>query len=76
MNVQLDAVDHDVLLHAVAPAVPHDLLGNITIIDSIASAWAFRGLVANALVATKDVDLLFTPSVSAVGTAIAIGHRL
>lgn len=76
MSIQLDAVDPDALLLAVARAVPGDLLGNITIIGSIASAWAFRGLVANALVATKDVDLLLAPSVSAVGTAIAIGDRL
>lgn len=76
MNKQQDAVDPDALLLAVARAVPRDLLGNITIVGSIASAWAFRGLVANALVATKDVDLLLTPSVSAVGTAVAIGDRL
>ncbi len=76
MNKQQDAVDPDALLLAVARAVPHDLLGNITIVGSIASAWAFRGLVANALVATKDVDLLLTPSLSAVGTAVAIGDRL
>jgi len=76
VNTQLDTVDPDALLLAVARVVPGDLLGNITIIGSIASAWAFRGLVAHALVATKDVDLLLTPAVSAVGTAIAIGDRL
>lgn len=76
MNKQQDAVDPDALLLAVARAVPRDLLGNITIVGSIASAWAFRGLAANALVATKDVDLLLTPSLSAVGTAVAIGDRL
>ena len=68
MNTPLESVDPDMLLVAVARVVPSDLLGNITIIGSIASAWAFRGLVANALVATKDVDLLLTPAVSAAGT--------
>ncbi len=76
MNDQLDAVDPDTLLQAVVSALPRQLLSNITIIGSIASAWAFRGIVANALVATKDIDLLLTPSVSAVGTAVAIGEQL
>lgn len=71
--LQLDA---DALLWRVAERIPTELRSNIVVIGSIATAWAFRDVAHTAMVATKDIDLLLRPSVSAVTTAEALGKQL
>lgn len=69
-------LDADVLLRRVAERIPAELRPNIVVIGSIATAWAFRDVAHTAMVATKDIDLLLRPSVSAVTTAEALGKQL
>jgi hypothetical protein len=76
MSRPLVALDAEALLRRVAERVPHSLRGNIVVIGSIATAWAFRDVARTAMVATKDIDLLLQPSVDAVSTAEALGAQL
>jgi hypothetical protein len=76
MNRPLLALDAEALLRRVAERVPDSLRGNIVVIGSIATAWAFRDVARTAMVATKDIDLLLQPSVDAVSTAEALGAQL
>jgi hypothetical protein len=76
MNRPLIALDAEALLRRVAERVPNALRGNIVVIGSIATAWAFRDVARTAMVATKDIDLLLQPSVDAVSTAEALGGQL
>ncbi|KGM50980.1 hypothetical protein N792_12970 [Lysobacter concretionis Ko07 = DSM 16239] len=69
-------LDADGLLRRVAERIPAELRPNIVVIGSIATAWAFRDVAHTAMVATKDIDLLLRPSVSAVTTAEALGKQL
>lgn len=69
-------LDADALLRRVAARIPAELRPNIVVIGSIATAWAFRDVAHTAMVATKDIDLLLRPSVSAVTTAEALGRQL
>lgn len=76
MNRPLVTLDAEALLRRVAERVPHSLRGNVVVIGSIATAWAFRDVARTAMVATKDIDLLLQPSVDAVSTAEALGAQL
>jgi hypothetical protein len=69
-------LDAEALLRRIAERVPGALRGNIVVIGSIATAWAFRDVARTAMVATKDIDLLLQPSVDAVSTAEALGAQL
>lgn len=70
---QLDAAH---LLARVAEHIPAPLRGNIVVIGSIATAWAFRDVSGTHAVATKDIDLLLRPAVDAIATAETLGHDL
>lgn len=70
---QLDAAH---LLARVAERIPAPLRGNIVVIGSIATAWAFRDVSGTHAVATKDIDLLLRPAVDAIATAETLGHDL
>jgi hypothetical protein len=70
---ELDAAK---LLKCLAEHVPKALRGNVVVIGSIATAWAFRDVSGNAMVATKDIDLLLRPAIEAVPTAEALGEDL
>lgn len=69
-------LDAEALLASVASQIPESLRHNVVIIGSIATAWSFRDLLGTAAVATKDIDVLLTPAVTAVATAETLGQRL
>ena len=70
---QLDPV---LLLARAAERIPPALRGNVVVIGSIAAAWAFRDFSGTHTVATKDIDLLLRPDITAIATAEALGQRL
>jgi hypothetical protein len=70
---QLDA---GALLSRVAARIPSTLRPHVIVIGSIAAAWAFRDVSGTYSVATKDIDLLLSPSVAAVQTAESLGDEL
>lgn len=72
-HLELDASE---LLRRVAENVPLALRGNIVVIGSIATAWAFRDVSGTYSVATKDIDLVLRPGVAAVSTAESLGQQL
>lgn len=69
-------LDAHALLERVAAKVPAALRGNVVVVGSIATAWAFRDVSGSGSVATKDIDLLLRPAVDAVATAQTLGQRL
>lgn len=75
MNRHLE-LDATALLERVAGRVPHALRGNVVVIGSIATAWAFRDVSGTHTVATKDIDVLLRPAIDAVTTAQALGKLL
>src|SRR5690606_26876939 len=72
-QLELDAA---ALLERVAERVPPALCGNVVVIGSIATAWAFRDVTGTHAVATKDIDVLLRPAIDAVTTAQALGQLL
>lgn len=72
-HLELDAA---ALLGRVAERVPRALRGNVVVIGSIATAWAFRDVSGTHAVATKDIDVLLRPAIDAVTTAQALGQLL
>lgn len=70
---QLDA---GALLSRVASRIPSTLHPHVIVIGSIAAAWAFRDVSGTYSVATKDIDLLLSPSIAAVQTAKSLGDEL
>lgn len=76
MNSAIQELDADALLRRVGEQIPDVLRGNVVVIGSIATAWAFRDVAQTAMVATKDIDLLLRPSVDAVSTAKTLGQSL
>lgn len=64
------------LLARVAGHIPESLRGNVVVIGSIATAWAFRDVSGTHAVATKDIDLLLRPAVDAIATAETLGEDL
>lgn len=72
----LVTLDPRQLLDAVSRQVPEALRENVVIVGSIATAWAFRDVLEDRPVATKDIDLLLRPSIDAVETAENLGQRL
>lgn len=75
MNRYLE-LDASELLRRVAEKVPPALRSNVVVIGSIATAWAFRDVSGTSSVATKDIDLVLRPAVTAVTTAESLGHQL
>lgn len=73
LNLALDA-GH--LLQRVAEQIPASLRGNVVVIGSIATAWAFRDVSGTHAVATKDIDVLLRPAIEALATAQALGQEL
>jgi len=69
-------LDAAVLLQRVADKIPFALRPNVVVIGSIATAWHFRDVSGNYTVATKDIDILLRPSISAVATAETLGKEL
>lgn len=74
--IHYQLLDPEDLLAALARCVPDQLRPRMVIIGSIAAAWSFRDLVARGAVATKDVDLVLHPALTAVDTASSLGQTL
>jgi len=71
-----DILDPDALLEDVAQAIPRTLHAQLVVVGSIASAYAFRGLVAAGAVATKDIDVVVRPALNATAFATDIANEL
>ena len=69
-------LDAEALLASVSNQIPEPLRANVVIVGSVATAWAFRDLLGTAAVATKDIDVILTPAITAVATAEVLGQRL
>jgi hypothetical protein len=67
-------VDAELLLRTVAAGIPADQRDKVVVIGSIATSWAFRGLMENGTVMTKDIDAVLRPAKTAVVTARSIGE--
>ena len=67
-------VDPEFLLQTVAEGIPADQRDKVVVIGSIATSWAFRSLMENSAVMTKDIDAVLRPAKTAVVTAQSIGE--
>lgn len=67
-------VNPEFLLQTVAGGIPTDERDKVVVIGSIATSWAFRGLMDNSAVMTKDIDAVLRPAKTAVVTARSIGE--
>lgn len=67
-------VDPEFLLQTVAKGIPTDQRDKVVVIGSIATSWAFRSLMEDSAVMTKDIDAVLRPAKTAVVTAQSIGE--
>lgn len=67
-------VDPEHLLRTLAQGIPASEHDNVVVIGSIATAWAYREIMAQGGVMTKDIDAVLRPAKTAVVTARSIGE--
>jgi len=70
------SLDAEAILAEISAQLPDDVLKHVVVVGSIAAAWSFRDLPRQQMVATKDVDVLLRPAISATTAASTIGNAL